>query len=54
MFQPPSDAREKTTRAAFLMEVFVLAKEREMATEIRCANSLLLPEMVGRALSDKA
>ncbi len=39
-------AREKTTRAAFLMEVFVLAKEREMATEIRCANSLLLPEMV--------
>ncbi len=39
-------AREKVTHAAFLMEVFVLAKEREMATEIRCANSLLLPEMV--------
>ena len=34
------------TRATFLMEVFVLAKEREMATEIRCANNLLLPEIV--------
>jgi hypothetical protein len=33
-------------RAVFLMEVFVLAKDREMATEIRCANNLMLPQMV--------
>jgi hypothetical protein len=38
--------RERQTNAAFLMEVFVLAKEREMAAEIRCPNKLLLPEVV--------
>lgn len=29
-------AREKNTGAPFLMEIFVLSKDREMATEIRC------------------
>merc|ERR1711991_21754 len=38
--------RERQTNSAFLMEVFVLAKEREMAAEIRCASSVLLPDLV--------
>merc|ERR1711991_199027 len=38
--------RERVTNVVFLMEVFVLAKEREMAAEIRCASSVLLPDLV--------
>lgn len=38
--------REQVTGAVFLVEVFVLAKEREMAAEIRCANKALLPDLV--------
>lgn len=39
-------ARERNTGAPFLMEVFILPKEREMATEIRCASAVLLPDFV--------
>jgi hypothetical protein len=38
--------REAVTGALFLMEVFVLARDRELAAEIRCASSVLLPDLV--------
>lgn len=39
-------ARERVTGSVILLEVFVLPRDREMACEIRCANSALLPDMV--------
>ena len=38
--------REAVTGALFLMEVFVLARDCELAAEIRCASSVLLPDLV--------
>lgn len=39
-------AREKHSGAVFLMEVFFLSRERELAAEIRCANAAMLPDIV--------
>lgn len=39
-------AREKNTGSIFLMEIFVLPRDREMEMEIRCGNSAMLPDMI--------